>query len=236
MKQAVTSHFHLPLSNKKNKMKKYLIIILSIVMLLAIVTGCKKSNTPKKDYTTSIKDKTWSGMITYTGETGEYFSIYFNADNSLIWSQLSGNLLGQWTIDGNHLSMSFSGSTAVIKADISTDDKFSNISDNTTSFEVNNGELIAYPNLVLDNTTWKGSIYKNGGAVNQQLNFLPGLKVGIKIGNTSFGPYAYTRSASGAVIRVSLGGTYPFFGVITSAIGMKGSDGDTDYPWQAIKE
>jgi hypothetical protein len=149
---------------------------------------------------------------------------------------LSGNLLGNWVIDGNHLNMSFAGSTAVIKADISDDDKLNNISDNTASFEVNNGALIPNPTQVLDNTRWKGSIYKNGGTLNQQLHFLPGLKLEITIDNTKFGPYAYTRSASGAVIRAPLGATYPFFGVITSAIGMKGSDSYTDYPWQAIKE
>src|SRR6266542_4422176 len=114
-------------------MKKYISTIL--LTLTMVMDSCIKSDTPK-DYAVSIKDKTWWGTITYTGKTTEYYSVHFDADSSLLWSQLSGDYAGKWRIANRQLTMTFTGINDVIKADITDDDKLENISDNASYYEV----------------------------------------------------------------------------------------------------
>jgi hypothetical protein len=218
-------------------MKKHLEIITALLFFAGILFSCKKVNTPK-DYTASIKDKTWWGVMTYTSQVFQYYSVHFNADNTLKWSQLSGDYDGQWIINGKQLTITFSVSGVEIKADISDDDKLMNIADNTTSYIINSGELIANPNLPLDNTVWKGSISDNSGGTSSalQMSFMPGLKIGLKVGNGMYGPYSYTRSPSDAIIRFQAGVGYPYFGVVTSGGEMKGSYYSFNHPWQIIKQ
>ncbi len=123
-------------------------LIFAVVLILSF-TGCKKNSTPSpKDYSASIKDKNWWGVVTYTGETSQYYSVHFNADNTLVWSQLSGDDPGQWTLQGKTLTIHFSGSKEKdkdeIKVDISDDDKFLAISDNTLKYEINMGNLFLH--------------------------------------------------------------------------------------------
>ena len=111
-------------------MKKYITAILITAFLVAIVTGCSKSSSPSpKDYGTLIKDKTWSGAITYTGKTTEYYSVHFNIDNTLTWAQLSGEYTGHWTLDGKKITMTFDDNSVTITADISYDKEWLNIAD-----------------------------------------------------------------------------------------------------------
>ena len=83
-------------------------MVLVILLVTNILLSCKKSNdsipTPSiKDYSVSIKDKTWWGTFTINGQKAQYYSVQFNADNSLVWSQLSGDYPGKWTLDGKKL-------------------------------------------------------------------------------------------------------------------------------------
>ena len=51
-------------------MKKYSRIILVALLLMEIIVSCKKSNTlpaTSKDYTASIEDRNWWGMLTNAG-------------------------------------------------------------------------------------------------------------------------------------------------------------------------
>jgi hypothetical protein len=232
-------------------MKKYLSITLFTILLVSFVTGCKKTNsaTPK-DYTPSIKDKTWWGMFTYTGKDAEYYSVHFNADNTLLWSQFSGDFTGQWAINGQELTMTFDVSKAAIKAGISDDDKLLNITDNTGNFEINAGQLVADPNIPLDNTLWEGKPVLASGLYGYQMEFMPALKITIQ--ETYFIPPSlyqsyfypnntYKRSASGAVIRASYnaggaGAGSPFFGVIISGTEMRGSIKNPNNSWKATKQ
>src|SRR6266511_5776183 len=109
---------------------------------MGILIGCKKSDTPK-DYAASIKDRTWWGIFTNTGKTPEYYSIHFNTDSSLLWSDLSGDYAGKWKIADRQLTMTFTAINDEIKADITDDDKLENITDNTSFYDVNSGALIA---------------------------------------------------------------------------------------------
>jgi hypothetical protein len=220
-------------------MKKYLKIMLAIILSTGILFSCKKDSTPEpKDYAASIKDKTWSGAFTYTGEKTEYYCVHFNTDNTLLWSQLSGDYAGKWVVNGKALTMTFDANTAQIKADISEDDKLMNIAvSNTGSYIINSGGLIANPNIALDNTVWQG-LY-NGSPNSLQLSFMPGLKVELRRSNIVDKIYTYQRSASGAVIRFKQGianPVYPFFCVINSGMEIKGNDTNSFNPFQLTKQ
>jgi hypothetical protein len=232
-------------------MKKYLSIILVTILLVSFVTGCKKSNSAApKDYTPSIKDKTWWGMFTYTGKDAEYYSVHFNADNSLLWSEFSGDFTGQWVINGKELTMTFDKSKAAIKAGISDDDKLLNITDNTGNFEINTGQLIANPNTPLDNTLWEGKPVLASGLYGYQMKFMPALKITIQetyyIPPSLYQSYLYSdnpysRSAAGAVIRSSYknggaGASSLFFGIIISGTEMRGSIKNYNNQWKATKQ
>ncbi len=201
---------------------------------MGILIGCKKSDTPK-DYAASIKDRTWWGIFTNTGKTPEYYSIHFNTDSSLLWSDLSGDYAGKWKIADRQLTMTFTAINDEIKADITDDDKLENITDNTSFYDVNSGALIASPNIPLDNTVWNGSANITTSKA-LQLRFNTGSKVTINIENTVIKSYSYTRSTSGAVIRTTLTGGDVFFGVITINNELRGSVGKSDSPWQANKQ
>jgi hypothetical protein len=211
-------------------MKKHSLIILFLI-LTVFLYSCKKDNTPK-DYSVFIKEKTWSGMFTYTGKKPEYYSIHFHANNNLTWSELLGDYPGQWLINGKQLVMTFPGISAEIKADISDDNKLLNFVDNTGNFEVQTGELVVNPNLPLENTVWTGTIRN---AVPFQIRLLPASKIELKVEYTTDGPYPYLRSVSGAVIR-SIIGSFHFFGVVTSANEMKGSHYSYNNTWQVTKQ
>ena len=170
-------------------------------------------------------------MLAYTGKTAEYYSVHFNTDNSLTWSQLSGDYTGHWLLDGKELTITFDGNSSEIKAGISDDDQLVNIKDNTTASEINSGELISNPNITLDNTLWTGTIdYPSTKAL--QLTFKPGLQVTINIETSPIKTYTYTRASSTAVIRIST----IFFGIIASGGKMKGSVDNAVVIWQATKQ
>jgi hypothetical protein len=219
-------------------MKKYISIILVTLLSMGIIDSCKKDST-SKDYTNAIKSKTWWGTLTNPGETAQYYSVYFNADNSLVWSQQSGNYTGKWTINGKQLTLDFVTPAVQVKADISDDNTLKNIVTNNSSV-VNSGKMIVNQTASLDNTVWKGLMSLGTGQQIFQLSFMIGSKVEVKVGATTFGTYPYTRSVSGVVIQFSLG-AYPYFGIISSDNEMKGhwrtSTASTDYfLWQTTKQ
>ena len=217
-------------------MKKYFNIIVVTLLLAATACGCKKSDSAQpKNYAVSIKDKTWSGIFTYTGKTSEYYSIHFNADNSFIWTELSGDYSGQWVVNGKQLVLKFGGSGATVKGDITDDDRLLTITASSSAYIVNSGKLVVNPNPLLDNTVWKG-ILTSGASHFLQLSFMTGLKVAIQIDNVMQGQFPYKRSASGGAIQVGTGGIGPFFGVITAENEMMGSSAIVATPWQATKQ
>lgn len=219
-------------------MKKHLNITPILFLSIFISFSCKKNNTPppaSKDYSASIKDKTWLGKFTYTGKTAEYYSVHFNTDNTLTWSQLLGEYTGHWVVNSKTITMTFDANTSQIKADITDDDKLMNIVvANTNAYTVNNGQLNANTNLPLENTTWKGTIMISASPGKYQTNFLPGLQVDATIGANPTGKFAYTRSTSGA-IRFSTGSTI-VFGVVISPTQMEGSYGNSNIQWQTTKQ
>ena len=216
-------------------MKKYSTILLATILITVILFSCKKSNSAApKDYAASVKNKTWWGSFNYTRDTTQYYSVHFNADNTLLWVQLSGQYTGHWTVNGKTITMTFDITTAKIVADISGDNVLLNITDNTGAYEINSGALVANPNISLDNTVWKGSVINTiTNATNAvQLSFKPGNLVELKPGTGVMKTYSYSRLAAGAAIYI-VGG---FFGVLTSGAEMKGSDSNAAFPWQAIKQ
>jgi hypothetical protein len=205
-------------------MKMYLNTAIALLVTVFFIS-CKKDNgtSAPKDYAASLKDKTWSGQLKYTNKPVEYYSVHFNADNTLIWSQFSGDYTGHWTTDGKQLTMTFDASSANIKANITDDDKLTNIIASSNLYIINSGELIANPNMVLDNTVWIGVFLSNTGPSSPiKLIFKPNLKVETIRGQYNiFNVYTYTRSQSGAVLRFDV-----FFFTITSIGELKGNTSD----------
>jgi hypothetical protein len=214
---------------------KFYLYIFSMMILFC---GCNKDKTPTpKNYAASINDKTWWGVVTYTGKTPQYYSVHFNTDNTLLWSQLSGDFPGTWTINNKSVVMKFGGPDKdEVKADITEDDKFTTITDNNPKYEIINGQLVADPNIPLENTTWKGTIFSVGTSSDLQLKFLPSLQVELTLNSTLYKPFTYSRAASGGAFRFDTGGGYYYFGVITSAKEIKGSGNDPQFPFQVTKQ
>lgn len=216
-------------------MKKYTRIITLSILLLNLFTACKKDNSDApKDYSASLKDKTWAGMFTYTGKTSEYYSVHFNADKSLTWTELSGDYSGKWEVTGKQLVLTFT-SGSQIKADITDDNRFINFTNSNTAYSINNGKLVTKPDLILDNSIWKGTI-TSGISYPLELDFIAGSKVIIYFKNVVQGTYNYKRNGSGGAIIVTTGGLGPFFGVVTGDNEMLGSSVLAATPWQATKQ
>src|SRR5687767_2422744 len=212
-------------------MKKYSAIVLVTLMAAASLPGCKKSSdsTPPKDYGASIRDKTWSGAVTFAGQKTAYFSVHFRADNSLVWSESSADYPGKWSINGKKLIITHTANK--ITADITDDGKLMNIVTDDPGV-INSCNLLENPNMSLNNTVWRGTM----SAYPIELSFMPGDKIRLltaALGTSAIGTFTYTRSASGAVIRFSNSGVLFFFGVIISGSEMKGSYG---YPWEVVKQ
>jgi hypothetical protein len=216
-------------------MKKNSLAIAFASLIVVIVAGCKKADTAApKDYTQSIKDKTWWGQFTYTGKPVEYYSVHFNPDGSLLWSQLSDNYKGHWVLKDRQLTMSFDGNSEEIKADISDEDKLTNITDNTSASEINSGQIISNPNIVLENTVWKGTVRQSSGPTfSMQLSFLPGTKVVLGFAGGSYPANTYTRS--GALIRMLVSGNN-IFCILTSSTEIAGSNTADNTAYQLIKQ
>lgn len=215
-------------------MKKHLAKLVITIVVSIILVNCKKGNNPK-DYAASILNKTWWGVLTYTGQTEQYYSVHFNADKTLLWSQLSGDYAGQWDVSGKQLTIILTGGVQ-ITADISDDDKLNGIQDNTAAYEINNGQLLTNPNLNLDNTIWKGTYFNGSTQQPLQYSFSSGSGITITFGSFPQQVHVYTRVPSGGAIRFNQGGSYPFFGVLTSPTLMKGSEQDYRFAWIAIKQ
>lgn len=222
-------------------MNKRLSVLLVTTLLIAIFIACTKDdntskNLPIKDYTAFIKNKTWWGTVTNDGETAQYYTVYFNPDGSLVWSQLSGDYAGKWAVDKNKLTINFSSTTAIVTAEISDDNKLINIITSTPN-KVNSGELVVNPNISLENTVWNGTrIYiLTDPPKPLQFTFMPNSKVSIKVNNILYGAgiYDYTRSSSGGNFRIP--GTN-HFGVIVSGSEMKGSEFTANRLWQVVKQ
>lgn len=84
-------------------MKKHISIAL-VIFCPSLLLSCKKDGA--KDYTASVAEKTWWGVFTYIGKDAEYYSVHFNADKTLSWSQFSGDYTGRWAVNGKELTMS----------------------------------------------------------------------------------------------------------------------------------
>jgi hypothetical protein len=217
-------------------MKKYLKIVLVTLMSAAILFSCKKDNaSAPKDNAASINDKTWSGEIIYTGDSVQFYTVHFNTDNTLLWSQLSGDYPGNWGLIDKQLTMTFTGSNAVIRGNITGDDKLTNILvSNTNAYKVNSAVLVLNPNMPLEGTVWKGSGFFAVATYPLEISFLPGNKAELKINNFTHPLKTYTRSPSGTGIRIS-GGGIKLFAVIISGTEMNGSSGSSDNPWKTTK-
>ena len=144
-----------------------------------------------------------------------------------MWSQLSGDYPGHWALKDKELTMTFDANSVAIEATLTDDDYFTNISDNTNLYEVNNGAIVANSNITLDNTTRSGSL-RSSPAIMLQMAFTPGGMVQLNFDKSVINaPQTYTRTASGGSFRflasVPAIGVTHIFGVVTSSGEIKGT-------------
>jgi hypothetical protein len=213
-------------------MKKYLIAALVLIATIALQSCKKESTTAPKDYTSSISNKNWWGTFNNAGESAQYYSVHFNADHSVLWAQMSGDYSGTWSLNGNRLTINFTLPTVTLTAEISDDNKLTNIITNTPN-KVNNGTLIENPNVFLENSVWNvlRTHIPTDATYFFKFTFISNNKVFASGIST---PFTYSLSPFGASIRINT--ITPYFGVITSGTEMRGNFGDADYRWQATKQ
>jgi hypothetical protein len=214
------------------KMKKYIVIALTLLMIGCLTGGCKKDRSPN-GASASIKDKTWWGQFYYAGKSVEYYAVHFNGNGTLTWSEFAGDYQGKWAVDGDYLAITFDGTGHQFKSTISGDNKLLNIINiPSNNFFVIGGELITNSNTSLDNTIWTGTASSAVTTAAMQMSFLAGFKVDLKFGSLLPISYPYTLFAQNKVIRIDTG----FFGIVTSATEMKGSVDKAGYLWYATKQ
>jgi hypothetical protein len=217
-------------------MKKYFTITMLALIATVSLFSCKKdtNTTQPKDYSASIKDKIWWGTFTNAGETPQYYSASFRTDNTVLWSQLSGDYSGTWSLANNKLTITFISPAVMVTANISDDNKLTDITTSSAN-KVNSGEMLASPNIALDNSTWNGSVTYPLQAYPLLLTFLNSSKVQVKFSSNPVFTADYTRSAS-SFIKFNWGSSV-FAGVISSGTLIKGSFYDgTIYTWQTTKQ
>jgi hypothetical protein len=222
-------------SSKSKHMKKYLSRLIAFFLFIATLQSCKKDNAalPFKDYSLSVKDKVWWGTLTNAGETLQYYSVHFSDNKLLLWSQFSGDYSGEYTVEKNKLTMTFVNPSVVVTADITDDNKLTNITTNTAN-KVNSGELVDNPKIPLQGTVWSGNF--SSASATMQLNFLEGGRVETTLAGYGFPSGSYSRSASGGVLHFTVPMVaHPMFCVITSAGTMRGSYNLPTNTWQVSK-
>src|SRR4051812_24254876 len=101
----------------KNNTSMFLVLLLTALVLIS----CKKDN-KTEDLTASFAEKTWSGAMTYTGQDAEYYSVHFNNDNTLLWSEFSGDYTGIWKLTDRQLRMIFDVSHVEVDANVFNND------------------------------------------------------------------------------------------------------------------
>jgi hypothetical protein len=212
-------------------MKKYLNMAIALLATVFFFSCKKDKDIPAvKDYTTSIINKNWSGSFTYNGEQIQYYSVHFNADKTFEWNQWAGDYFGLWSLDGNKITLKFTGATVIVAAEISDDNKLINFTTNTLN-KINTGQLIENINIALDNTVWKGPEINLIVGFNAplQLRFMPGSNVEVNLAGT-IQTHPYSRTSSGSIRNSRI------FGVIIGPNEMRGTDLSIPYHWQAIKQ
>lgn len=203
-------------------MKNRISLLLFIMVLLFVASGCKKSKeVGEPDYTPLFKNTTWSGEFIETGgKLQQPYIISFKDDGTLIF--LRGNLTpeaGTWKIEKKQLIIEFQK----VKLKISiTGERFTNIQCSDPSRVFRYLELNKVANQVLDGTMWQGLYDEVGG--NPTLHFFPGKKVIIDGGSYSdFIPYTYYRTS--AMLRyeyTNKGNNYLYYAAIMADNTLKG--------------
>jgi hypothetical protein len=220
--------------------KKQFIVITATLLCVVLVVGCKKSTTPDnntpKDYSASVINKTWWGTFSYKGQTDEYYSMHFNADNTLDWDQLLGQYKGFWALDNNRLSITFVGNDTKITAKIGDDNKLSQFSDNTDFSELKTGQLVENPQIRLDNTVWTGMEKSISDSISVKLEFNEKSQVTSTLSSQYYSYISdYSRSSSGGALWVTIEGRDNFL-VIVSENEMKGTAVSFQFPMHVTKQ
>ncbi|TKC07455.1 hypothetical protein [Pedobacter frigoris] len=191
-------------------MKNLIFLLLFIMALLFVASGCKKSKEDAEpDYTPLFKNTTWSGEFIETGgKLQQPYVISFKDDGTLTF--LHGILIpetGTWKIEKKQLIIELPKVT--LKTNI-TGERFTNIQCSDPNRLFRYLELNKVADQVLDGTIWQGLYDGVGG--NPALHFFPGKKVLIDGGSYSGGiTYTYSRTSAMFYYGYHYNGIYYFY-------------------------
>jgi hypothetical protein len=230
-------------------MKKTLCNIALGINFLLLLYGCSKTNdispapapSPAApvvtDYNPFISEKTWWGNLTNPGEQLQLYSVHFNADLSLVWSQASGDYFGNWKLDGNHLVLNFPSIAVTVKADIAKDSTLTNITCSNTS-TINSGKILSVSGQPVAGTTWKGN-YLDANRLPHAITivFIDAVNVNIILDGASV-VYQYNVTESGVVFRTNVnpGSSHVYFGLNRQDGQWVGTDMNPENVWNVSKQ
>ena len=212
-------------------MKKYLNLALVVITATGTLFSCKKDSAPK-DYASLFNNTVWTGEFHYTLKTVQPVSIEFKTGGQLTWYELAGEFPGTWKLDNGKITITFPSANTVT-ADITSDNKLTNMQHTGSSWVIDNAELNTTPDETVDNTKWGTTnllfTFKAGDKVDTNLGPIPG---GILYSNAT-----YTRKAKS--IRITYL-QYKFFNVFVSTTVMNGINQPTGdpaiYPYKVTKQ
>jgi hypothetical protein len=235
-------------------MKKTLCEMSLLLIFLFSVSGCQKTNnatpppTPAPtaptppiiaiaDYSTVISEKTWWGQLTNPGTQPQFYSVHFNADLSLVWSQASGDYIGNWKLDSNHLVLNFPSISVTVNADVAKDSTLTHITCSNSS-TINSGKMLGLTSKPLIGTTWNGPYYDSNKLLHAlTFIFSDAVNVDVLMDGVSE-VYQYIVTTSGVVFRTNPRSSYfhVFFGLNNKDGVWVGTDVNPENTWTVFKQ
>lgn len=120
--------------------------------------GTTDSNVTETPKDTIVTGATWFGGMILPGNGGEYYAVHFNADSTLIWSELSGDYDGTWSLSNKRITIDLPIHNVKIAADVSDGHTFNNITCDNPGFAVFACERMQNEEVQVSGTSWQGHI------------------------------------------------------------------------------
>ena len=224
----------------KNKFNLAVIFFTMLIILIA----CKKESSPvlpptgpmvppEKDYAKAVYGRTWWGTFAYPGELAQYYSVSFKKDSTMIFYQMSGAYIGNWSLSANQLIMEFPVQSVIITADLSAVDTLMNFTTNNNVTMID-GRLQRNLSLIeLEGTKWMGSIISGANLRDLVLQFSGGYLSNSISMPTDTNPF---QQPAGSMAMYAVGpALLQWFGLIINDSTMIGELSDYSKTWTVKK-
>ena len=214
-------------------MKKQIFFSATLILLAVLsLTGCKKDSNETKDYSTSFKNKTWTGEFNYANGNVQPFTIDFKENGDLVFNEVLGEFSGTWKLENGKLLANI-GANLSFKAGITDDNKLTNIENSDAGGRLlKSAALAPATDEPLENTTWT---YPNF-----TITFKTATTANLAIGANNPVPVPITYVRKGKTIRFNASNIWFYFMVANGTTSMKGANRFTGdpviYPFTAARQ